>query len=299
MSGVVIALDAGGTKLVGGLVTRDGDVLERDQLETPRSAGRCDSGLTALHALANRLGERGRAAGHQVEALGLGIAEYVRDGQLTSAEVFDWRDQPRDLFASLADPGPVAVDADVRCAATAEAKLRRQAKGDSMLFVSWGTGLSSTLVLDGRCVGGHRGEALALGEWPVDGRTDPTWVSNLERFASGLGIAERYAVRTSRSLTGVEVAGRALKGDSDARLLVESAADAVAHAITSMIQVVDPAVVVLGGGIGTGAGALPARVQEVVPQLLARPGAPPVEAAIAGADAGLVGAGLLAWGLLG
>ncbi len=55
---VVIALDAGGTKLVGGLVGRSGEVFERDQVATPRVAGRCDPGLTALHALAARLGER-------------------------------------------------------------------------------------------------------------------------------------------------------------------------------------------------------------------------------------------------
>ncbi len=189
----------------------------------------------------------------------------------------------------------MTVDADVRCAAAAEAAARRTANPESMLYVSWGTGLSSTVVVDGRCVVGRRGEALALGEWPVDPRTDPTWDGNLEQFASGLGISARYTALTSRQASGFEVARYADEGDAKARLVVESAAGALAHAMAALVLVLDPAVVVLGGGVGTGTGALSATVQEAVPQLLARRGSPPVEPAVAGPDAGLVGAGLLAW----
>ena len=295
MNDVVNALDAGGTKLLGGLLTRDGEVLDRDQVATPRASGGCDPDLTMLCALASRLGRRAAASGLSVRGVGLGIAEYVRDGLVTSAEVFDWRAQPRDLLSPLVDDGVVGVDADVRCAAAAEAAVRREAERDSMLYVSWGTGLSSTLVIDGSCVAGTRGEALALGEWSVDRRVDPTWTGNLERFASGLGVAERYAARTTRAATGAELDRLAEEGDADARLVLESAADAVAQAVAAMVLVLDPAVVVLGGGVGTGAGILPTRVRAALPLMLARPDAPPVEPARAGADAGLVGAGLLAW----
>jgi glucokinase len=227
--------------------------------------------------------------------LGLGIAEFVRDGELTSAEVFAWRVQPRDLLADAAGGGVVAVEADVRCAATAEAAVRRTGDSDPMLYVSWGTGLSCTLVVAGRCLAGNRGEALALGAWPVDARVDPAWVGNLEGYASGLGIAARYAAHTSRVVPGAEVARRAGDDDVDARFVVESAAEAVARAVAALVLVVDPAVVVLGGGVGMGTGPLSERVQQSVPGMLARPAAPPVEQARAGADAGMVGAGLVAW----
>ena len=293
MPEVALALDAGGTKLLGGLVTRAGTVLAREQVSTPRDGGRCDPDLSALRSLAVRLHDRAGRDGHRVTAVGLGIAEYVRAGLLTSAEVFAWSAQPRDLLSGLG--GPVAVDADVRCAALAEASARGADGKGSLLYVSWGTGLSSTLVLDGRCVPGRRGEALALGEWPVPSAVDARWSGNLERYASGLGLAERYAAGTGRASSGAEVARLARAGDPAADAVVVTAAAAVAHAVAALVLVLDPDVVVLGGGVGTGEGPLPGRVRACVPGLLARPGAPRIEPAVAGADAGLRGAALVAW----
>jgi glucokinase len=292
MPDVALALDAGGTKLLGGLVTRDGTVLARDQVPTPRAGDRCDPDLSALRAQASRLRDLAGRDGHRVTAVGLGIAEYVRDGALTSAEVFSWSVQPWDLLSGLG--GPVAVEADVRCAALAEASARGAAGKGSLLYLSWGTGLSSALVLDGRCVAGRRGEALALGEWPVPAAVDPGWHGNLERYASGLAMAERYAASTGRAVTGAEVARRARAGESDADAVVASAAAAVAHAVAALVLVLDPDLVVLGGGVGTGDELL-ARVRTTLAGLLTRPGAPEVEAALAGSDAGLLGAAQVAW----
>lgn len=295
---VVVALDAGGTKLLGGLVTVDGEVLGREQVPTPRADSRCDPGLRELRALAGRLAGLATARGHRVRGVGLGMAEYVHDGELTSAEVFAWDDQPRELLGELLGlPGTaiVAVEADVRCAALAEARARGLGASGSMLYVSWGTGLSSTLVLDGQCLTGSRGEALALGEWPVDTRADPGWTGTLERFASGLGVGERYEARTGRAASGADVARLAGAGHVEAELVVTTAAEAVARAVVSLVQVLDPGVVVLGGGVGAGAGTLPRLVRDLVPSLLTRPDPPAVEPARAGPDAGLLGAGLVAW----
>jgi glucokinase len=157
-----------------------------------------------------------------------------------------------------------------------------------MLYVSWGTGLSSTLVADGRCLAGHRGEALALGEWSAGGTT-------LERFASGRGVAERWARRTGGSETCRDVDRLAADGDATAGEIIESAAASVAAALAALVQVLDPRVVVLGGGVGSSGGSLPRRVAEWTPALLHRPAPPRVEPARAGADAGLVGAAVVAW----
>ena len=265
MADVVLALDAGGTKLLGGLVTRDGTIVLREQVPTPRDDRGCDPDLHALAALALRVRDQAAAAGSRVTAVGVGMPEYVRDGSLTSAEVFAWTRQPGEVLAGLG--GPVAVESDVRCAALAEASLREDTP--SLLYVSWGTGLSSTLVVGGRCLAGRRGEAIALGEWPVAAAVDASWPGNLETYASGRGIA--------------------LRGDE------AGAADAVAHAVVALVQVLDPDVVVLGGGVGTSGGPLQTGVRDAVPRLLARPCPPPVEAARAGADAGLLGAARIAW----
>jgi len=294
MTDVVVALDAGGSKLLGGLLTRDGEVLAREQVPTPRGDdGRCDPGLRALQALASRLVERAGHGGLRVRGAGLGIAEYVRGDEVTSTEVFDWQDQPTEVLAPLA--GPVGVEADVRCAARAEAAALGLGEDSSMAYVSWGTGLSSTLVLGGRCVAGARGEALALGAWPVDTWADPGWSGTLEGFASGRGIEERYRTRTSSPRPGAEVARLADEGDLDAGCVVDSAAEAVARAVASLVCVLDPDLVVLGGGIGSGGGRLATLTTDLVPRLLERPDPPPVRPARTGADAGLIGAGLVGW----
>jgi glucokinase len=265
MTDVALALDAGGTKLLAGLVTRGGTVVLREQVPTPRDYRGCDPDLRTLAALAGRVRDRAEAARFRVSAVGVGMPEYVDGGALTSAEVFAWTRQPAEVLAGFGVP--VVVESDVRCAALAEAATRRDA--GSLLYISWGTGLSSTFVVDGRCLAGRRGEAIALGAWPVAAAVDATWPGNLESYASGRGIA--------------------LRGDQ------AGAAEAVAHAVAALVQVLDPDVVVLGGGVGTSGGPLPAGVRDAVPGLLARPCPPPVEPARAGADAGLLGAARVAW----
>jgi glucokinase len=274
MTDVALALDAGGTKLLAGLVTRDGTVVLREQVPTPRDDRGCDPGLRSLAALAGRVRDRAGAAGCRVVTVGAGMPEYVLDGLLTSTEVFAWTRQPGEVLAGLGVP--VTVESDVRCAAVAEASARTEV--GSLLYVSWGTGLSSTLVVDGRVLAGCRGEAIALGEWPVAASVDPRWPGTLETYASGRGIAQR------RERPG-----------ADAETVEAGAATAVAHAVAALVQVLDPEVVVLGGGIGTSGGRLPADVRDAVPGLLGRACPPPVEPARTGADAGLLGAALVAW----
>jgi glucokinase len=291
---VVLAVDAGGTKCLGGLVGRSGEVLDVHELPTPRVDGRGDPGLTTLAALTSTLRDRAVATGRRARAVGVGVPEYVRDGRLTSAEVLAWDTQPADLLAAVCPGLPLVVEADVRCAAYAEASTRWRASR-TILYVSWGTGLSSTLVVDGRCLPGRRGEALAFGELGVAPAVDQAWDGNLEDFASGLGVGARYTALTGVPAGGREVAVRAADGDALAQQVLESAARAVAYALRDCTALLDPDAIVLGGGIGSGGGLLPHAVIDVFATLATRPAPPPVAVAQLGPRAGLVGAGLLAW----
>jgi len=294
VSDVVLAIDAGGTKLLGGLVTGDGAVLGANEVATPRAPEGCDPGLRALAAMAARLADTASAAGHRVVGIGVGFPEYVRDGAVSSAEVFAWDRQPADVLADVLPGVPVTVEGDVLCAAAAEAHARSMRPGSSLFYVSWGTGLSSALVLGGVPFRGRRGEALALGEWPVAAAVDSVWPENLERYAAGLSLGRRYQQLTGAELDGRSVIGRAAAGDDPvAADIVDSAARAVAHALAQVVHLLDPDVVVLGGGLGTSGTRPPLLVAELLPGLLHRPDPPPVEVAVAGAQAGLIGAGLL------
>ena len=293
MTDVVVAIDAGGTKLLGGLVAPDGAVLATEEVATPRAPEGCDPGLRALAGLAGRLASSAAAGGHRVTGVGLGFPEYVRDGKVTSAEVFAWDRQPAEVLADVVPDVPVAVAADVRCSAAAEAWARSAGPGTSLFYVSWGTGLSSALVLDGLPMTGRRGEALALGEWPVASAVDPGWTGNLEQYAAGYSLGRRYTEKTGEDADGRTVIGRATEGDAVAAEVVDTAARALTHALAQVVLLLDPEVIVLGGGLGTSDTLAPRLVIDLLPDLLRRPEPPAVEPAVAGAQAGLVGAGLL------
>jgi glucokinase len=300
VSDCVLAVDVGGTKLSAALVTRGLEVRHVEDVPTPRTDAGCDPGLVELAALVQRLGDHAAERGVRIAAMGLGFPEYTMDDRLTSREVFAWEVQPVVLFA---DAGvPVAVDSDVRCAARAEAAAR-QFDG-TLLYVSWGTGISSTLVIGGRCLTGRRGEAIAMGELDVSAAVDPAWTGNLESFASGRGVQRRYSEATAvgdggGDLDCAAITELATDGCREALGVVGPAATAVARALHACIGLLDPDLVVLGGGIGSSGSLLPRLAIEELTTLQTRPDPASVVPAKLGTRAGLLGAALAAWDRVG
>jgi glucokinase len=286
---VAVALDAGGSKIAGGLVTADGDVSAEHRIATQ------GDGVAQTAALARDLAAAAEAGGLDVAGVGAGFPEYVDPaGHLTSHEVLTWSIQPLELLKGAVPGVPVNVESDVRCGALAEVRLGAGRGLDSVLYVTLGTGLSSALVVDGRPHAGHRGEAIALGE--LDAGV-PGWPGNLEDHCSGRGVCERY-----EALTGVRVddaralTSLAADGDDAAVGALSSAGASLGNAIGGLVAVLDPAAVVLGGGLGS----VPGPLREALDRAYAarvqrRPSPPPVVTARLGPRAGLVGAALLAF----
>jgi glucokinase len=284
---VAVALDAGGSKIAGGLVTPGGEV------STERRVATEGDGVEQTAALARDLAAAALARGLEVAGVGAGFPEYVDPaGRLTSDEVLNWSAQPRDLLAAAVPGAPVRVESDVRCGALAEAQLGAGRGLDSLLYVTLGTGLSSSLVIDGHPHAGHRGEAIALGELAAD---VPGWPGNLEDHCSGRGVCERYealtGVRVDEARTLMQLAAG---GDDVAVALLESAGVSLGSAIGDLVAVLDPQAVVLGGGLGSAAGPLRDALDRAYgARAERRPSPPPVVTARLGPRAGLVGAGLL------
>ncbi len=290
MTEVVLAVDVGGTTITAGLVTATGEVLWSVEAATVRTDRRLrDPGLQQLAGIVRQLRQEAADHGHAARAVTVGFPEYVNLDCLTSNEVIDWNRQPAEVLMNDLDDVPLFVESDVRCAALAEARVAAADEHD-IFYVSWGSGISSTLVTNGICRAGRRGEAIALGEFDVPATIDPTWTANLEQFASGDGIARRYAAPDGRA-----VADRANAGDVDAAAIVSSAARAVAAAVRSCIAILDPDVIVLGGGIGASDGVVVSTFRTALYHLLTRPHPPAVVSARLGTRAGLIGAGLAGW----
>lgn len=207
-----------------------------------------------------------------------------------------WRDVPvRDLLA--ADTGlPVALGHDVGAAGIAEcAAGALRDVGDGVLVVL-GTGIAAVARSGGRIVTGAQQLAGELGHAPVhpDGEPCPCGQRGcLERYASAAAIARRYEAASGRPLATAEIVAR-LDTDPAARRVWDEAVRALALGLASTTMLLDPAVIVLGGGLAAAGEALRAPVADALAALVRWRSVPAVVLSPLGAQAGLTGAAILA-----
>jgi glucokinase len=289
-----IGLDIGGTKTAGGLVQFPGGTLLARRVIPTRPTRSADEVLQDTLDLAADLMRDAASLGQVVEGIGAGVAELVdAQGTITSAACIPWRGTP--LQQRLAELAPAIVDADVRAAALGEALYGAGTRYDCFAFVTVGTGISYCLVQGGQPYAGTRGNALVL----ASGRTSHTCrhcgqqsTMVLEEFASGPAIARRYAELTHRAVTGEDVTRAAQAGDLEAIEIVRSAGAALGVALGFLVNVLDPAAIVVGGGLGLSCGHYREALVESTRVHIWAEGSRelPIVTAALGADAGIIGA---------
>ena len=251
-----IGLDVGGTKIAGGIVSPDGNVLSKRVVPTlPQRGG--EAVLSDALALASSLREEARATGRNPVAIGIGVAELVDlHCNVTSAQTIPWRGVPvRKRFADLA---PTLVEADSRAAAFCEAKFGAGRNHRIFLYVTVGTGIGSSLVLEGVPYPGARGSSGTLASSPLTTRCTEcgaTLRPVLEQFASGPALVARYnQLAKTRVAKAEEVLAAAAAGDSSAIRVIETASEALGATVGLMVNMLDPEAIVVGGGLGTAGG---------------------------------------------
>ncbi|MDT0277899.1 ROK family glucokinase [Blastococcus goldschmidtiae] len=305
-----LGIDIGGTKVAGGVVAPDGTILATARRATPGAS--VSDTEDAIAAVAEEL-----AAGHDGELVGVGIGaagwfDRTGDTVLFSPHLA-WRHSSlrKDLTARLQRPLWVGNDADA--AAWAEYRYGAARGADLALMVTLGTGIGGGIVMDGRLQRGAHGVAGEWGHMRVvpDGRlcacgNRGCW----EQYASGtaLGQTAREVASTSPAaaalllervegqasrLTGEDVARAAYDGDPLALELVTEVGVWLGQGIADLAAVLDPEVVVIGGGVSVLGemvlGPARARLDRALPGRGFRPG-PRIVAAELGAQAGMVGA---------
>lgn len=216
----LVGIDAGGTKLAAGRVDDETGAVN-DRTEHPTDAAR---GGTAVLADIARLA---RALSTDAAAIGIGIPEMVdRTGHVRSAANWDWR--ALDLAVPFEGLPPTRIVSDVSAAALAEARFGAGRRHASFLYVSVGTGISTSFVLDGAPWPGQDGRAILLGT-PL-----------VEDQASGPAIARAAGTPTAEDAFA----------DAAYDLVIAAAAEALGRDLARAIHLLDPAAVVLGGGLG-------------------------------------------------
>ena len=305
-----IGIDIGGTKIAAGVVTSDGKILEAATAPTPQ---RQDHVVQHLLAIIKDL--QGRYP--DVAAVGVGAAGMVDwpSGHIRWAPNNSYSDLPLQQLLTEGSGLPAVVENDANAAAWAEATIGAGAGLGNIIALTIGTGIGAGIILDGELQRGETGIAGEAGHLivnPVGGEPCGCGATGcLEATASGtaLGRAGRRAAAADPAgrlatlagapakVTGETVYQAACDGDPTARQLFDQIGFWLGIGIASLVNVFDPQLIILGGGLVTTGNLLmiPARAS-FERFVFARPHRelPALAPAQMGADAGLIGAALLA-----
>jgi glucokinase len=292
----VIGVDLGGTKILAGVVDREGNIERRREWPTPLA-----SEEELLRGLETAVSD---VLDDEIAAIGFGIPSTIdqRSGRAVwSANIpladLDLRAWMHERFAL-----PVGMDNDANAATLAEWAYGAGRGTRHMIMLTLGTGVGGGLILDGRPYRGAIGAGTELGHIVIDEDGPPcqgacTGRGHLEALASG-----HAATLLAREAFGpaadahrlVRLAG---EGDTTARELLAQLGSHLGAGIATFVNIFNPELVVIGGGFSAAGELLLGPAREVVAREALSPAREYVRIARAelGTAAGLVGAGLVAF----
>ncbi len=262
-----IGLDLGGTKIEGVALADDGAQLARRRVATPRHdyAATLEAMAGLVRDLEAETGRRGSVG------VGMPGALSPATGLVKNANSTWLIGQPldRDLSGLLGRPVRFANDAN--CFALSEA-VDGAAAGARVVFgVIVGTGTGGGVVVDRKVLTGPNAIAGEWGHNPLPWPREGEWpgpacycgkTGCVETFLSGPGLARDFRQATGEEVAAPEIVARAGRGDAAATAALERYEDRMARALAVVLNILDPDVVVLGGGMSQ-----VARLYESVPRL--------------------------------
>ena len=308
-----IGIDVGGSKVLGGVVDENGKVLATARKDTPRQGG---AALTAAIAdIAHELLEQ-----YEVSAIGVSAAGFVssdRKTMLATPNIADWNGVDLDKELTQLIGLRVVIENDANAAAWGEAKFGAGHNQDHMMMLTVGTGIGGGIVVNGSLYRGAFGIAAEFGHLRVvpEGHLCGCGARGcFEQYASGNALLRhaREAINASpeiarnllsrgdgtvAGLTGQAITEAARDGDPVALAAFNTTGQWLGAGIASLSVLLDPACVVIGGGVIDAGEILltPTRqsLQRTMPFAGKHP-YPQIIAAKLGNEAGLVGVADLA-----
>lgn len=310
---LTIGIDVGGTKVLGGVVDESGKVLTTARKDTPRQGG---SALTQTIAdVAKELLEK-----YSVSSIGVSAAGFVssdRKTMLATPNIADWNGVDLDGQLTKLIGLPVVIENDANAAAWGEAKFGAGKNQDHMMMLTVGTGIGGGIVVNGALYRGAFGIAAEFGHMRVvpDGHICGCGARGcFEQYASGNALLRhaREAINASpevarnllsrgdgtvAGLTGQTIAEAAREGDPVALAAFNTTGQWLGAGIASLAVLLDPACVVIGGGVIDAGEILLKPTRESLERNMPFAGKhpyPKIIAAQLGNEAGLVGVADLA-----
>ena len=314
-----LGVDLGGTTARAAVVDRDSGEIVASHKEPHRDRAPAAVVETVAHAIEEALGGEGRQP-RSFGQIGIGVAGQClgRTGVVLNAPNLGWLDVPLGRLLEQRLGVSVRIVNDLSAAAWGERRFGAARGVDDAVLVFVGSGVGSGLILGGRLHEGARGVAGEVGHVkvrPMRATTAPRrcgcgQIGCLEAYTSGMNIAARVreelaagaASRISELVRGdltrvsASVVDEAsLQGDPYARALWQEVAELLGNGIASVVTLLNPGRVILGGGVLLGCPELRRLVDEVFHQRVSRSAAVDLvlERAFLGDDAGVIGAALL------
>lgn len=307
-----LGVDIGGTKILAGAVSENGEVLSEHRVPSPAQNPE-EMVATVANLIEKVISEVG-----EVAAIGVAAAGFINleGSKVLYAPNLNWRNEPLQQRISERIGRSVVVENDANAAGWAEFRFGAAKENNSMAMLTLGTGVGGAVVDGGRLMRGGYGIAGELGHITVvrDGLLCGCGrLGCVEQYASGtallrsaneladssdpLGARVRQLRDQAGQLSGHEAYQAVSENDPGALMLVEKAAEHLASAMGSIVAVLDPEVFVIGGGLSElGEALLEPLRREFAKQLPAqgfRPQAKVIRAKFSN-QAGLIGAAELA-----
>lgn len=250
-----IGIDLGGTKIEGVLLDASGVVKARQRIATPKNdyEGTVNAVIGLVHHLEAEVG-------NVTASVGMGIPGSIvaSTGLVKNANSIWLNGRPleRDLSQTLGRPVRCANDAN--CFAVSEATDGAAAGADVVFGVIVGTGCGGGVVFHGRPHNGPHGLAGEWGHnplpWPtIDETPGPLCYCGkngcLETWISGTGLMRDFFHHTQRPLDGPSIVAASETGDAQAIAALDRLENRMARALATIVNVLDPDVIVLGGGL--------------------------------------------------
>lgn len=260
-----IGVDVGGTKVLGGVVDQDGNVLAQARRDTPRQGG---TDLTrAISEVALEL-----MSNHEIASIGISAAGFVssdRKTMLATPNIAGWNGINLDAEIEALIGLPVVIENDANAAAWGEARFGAGIGEDHLMLLTVGTGIGGGIVVNGSLYRGAFGVAAEFGHLRVvpEGHLCGCGARGcFEQYASGNALLRhaREAISASPkmarnllsrgdgtvgAMTGKHITEAAREGDSVAVAAFNTTAQWLGAGIASLSVILDPACVIIGGGV--------------------------------------------------
>lgn len=289
-----IGIDLGGTKIEGVVLDADGSESARKRIDTEQAGG-YEHILERIVRLVQEL----RSATEATKRVGVGTPGSLsaRDGTLKNSNTLCLNGRPlkTDLENRLGHP--VQIENDANCFALAEAR-RGAAQGHEVVFgVILGTGVGGGIVVRDQIWAGPQHVAGEWGHHSIDPNGPDCYCGQrgcVEKLLSGPALEEAYRDFGGPDISAAEIARQAKTGDAAAAAVLDDYLALFGRAMANLISILDPSVIVLGGGVSNLDALYDRGRQEVAERIFNDELRTPIVRNQLGDSAGVIGAALLA-----